>query len=66
VTRYTADILEPVFLADGNLSEHLEYGVEAGVGDFIYIRRYVPHHKINPLVHRALGMLVTLSDNEAA
>ena len=45
--------------------EHLEYVVEAGAGDFIFVPPYVPHQEINASSEETLECVVVRSDNEA-
>ncbi|MEJ0013507.1 MAG: cupin domain-containing protein [Bauldia sp.] len=45
--------------------DHLEYVVEAGPGDFIFIPPFVPHQEINASTDEPLECVVVRSDNEA-
>ena len=45
--------------------EHLEFVVEAGPGDFIFVPPYVPHQEINASADEPLQCVLVRSDNEA-
>src|ERR1700757_1902879 len=45
--------------------EKLEFGAEAGPGDFIYVPPWVPHQEINASADEPLECVLVRSDNEA-
>jgi uncharacterized RmlC-like cupin family protein len=58
-----------IYVVDGHArmrwGEHLEFVIDAGPGEFIFVPPYVPHQEINPDPDRTLDCVVVRSDQEA-
>ena len=58
-----------IYILDGHArmrwGDRLEFALEAGPGDFIFVPPYVPHQEINASTDETLECVLVRSDNEA-